>query len=481
MNKSIYLFIKNYNREINEKICKRKYSSFKASFVINPLAIRKNQQKFMDDLFLKLQLTSIEDWKNVYKKDIVENGGKKLLQFYSSDMEKLLLSIYPNYSWDFDHTMNPTRYFQSLSNQKKFMDNLYKKFELNSLDEWLSQPIKNIVKNGGQSLLKFYSNDIEKLLSSIYPTHFWQFEERKINSKFDYFSDIENQRKFMNDLFKKLNLKSMDDWVNVNRKTIQKNGGKILLKWYYKDDMQKLYSNIYPNYHFNFENLLKLNANDYFQSIENQISFMDSLFYKLNLKNLEDWLATPKIKITKNGGKSLIFYYYSKDIKKLLSTIYPNYPWQFDKLKFNTFQYFKSIENQRKFMDDLFVKLKLNSMDDWLNTPKITFINHGGKSLLKYCYANDMKKLLSSIYPEYNWNFDRLKMNVNQYFKSIENQRKFMDDLFKKLNFNSMDDWKNITRKTLLKNRGKSLLHYYSNDLQKLFYSIYPHHQWQFK
>ena len=44
--------------------------------------------------------------------------------------------------------------------------------------------------------------------------------------------------------------------------------------------------------------------------------------------------------------------------------------WNFDQLKVNTNLYFNSLSNQRKFMDELFIKLKLKLIDDRLQNLK---------------------------------------------------------------------------------------------------------------
>ena len=55
---------------------------------------------------------------------------------------------------------------------------------------------------------------------------------------------------------------------------------------------------------------------------------MDSLYAKFELKSLEDWVNISKNKIIESGGQMLIKKYYSRDMFKLFTSLYPNYPWQ---------------------------------------------------------------------------------------------------------------------------------------------------------
>jgi len=55
---------------------------------------------FMDWLFQKLQLKKLDDWYNINDFDIIENGGKDILQRYGSSFN-LLLAMYPNHQWKY--------------------------------------------------------------------------------------------------------------------------------------------------------------------------------------------------------------------------------------------------------------------------------------------------------------------------------------------------------------------------------------------
>ena len=225
------------------------------------------------------------------------------------------------------------------------------------------------------------------------------------------------------------------------------------------------------------------------QSIEEQRNRMDEIYQKLNLKTNDDWFNIPRQKIYSNAGKQLLYYHYKGDLFKLLTTIYPNYsfsPFKIIQKFVNKRQrvilpsklFFKSIKNQKKFMDNLFIKLNLNLIEDWLNISRKIIIKNGGKSLLDY-YKRDFSLLLQTIYPNYPFDFKLLKFKSQNYFKSIENQKEFLDDLFIKFKLNSLEDWMNISQKKIYKNGGKVLLLKYNNNMKFLLTSIYPNYPWE--
>ena len=62
-----------------------------------------------------------------------------------------------------------------------------------------------------------------------------------------YWSQIPNQRKFLDELAKKLNISTTDDWYKVNALVFQKNGGSTLLQQY-DGSPRKLLTTVYPEY-----------------------------------------------------------------------------------------------------------------------------------------------------------------------------------------------------------------------------------------
>ena len=494
----------------------------------------EKQRKFMEELFIKLKLNSLDDWKKITKSKMILNNGKKLLLIYENNWEKLLTAIYPFYNFNFEkNNLNEENFFLiSLENQKKFMDELFIKLNLNSMEDWKKISRSKIIQNGGKKIIFLYFNNMKKLLTTIYPNYNWKFNDENNENNYKKKSieflkvSIENQKNLMDEIYKKIGLKSVDDWLKISKTKFKLNGGENLLE-IYANNYENLLKKIYPNENLNFQNL-KINRNKFFQSIENQKKFMENLFIKLKLNSLDDWLNISRNLIIKNGGKSLILYYYLNDMKKLLKTIYPNHQWKFDKLnekmnkRIKISEKFVNIEIQRKFLDNLFIILKLNSLDDWKNISKKQFCSNGGQHLLSFYYSNDMKKLLTTIYPTHSWQFNNninnnlyinnildninnsninndinnnnINNNLNnniindnlinyskEFFQSIENQKNFMDNLFIKLKLTSLDDWLEISRNLIKKNGGKNLIsHFYLNDMKKLLKTIYPNHQWKF-
>ena len=398
--------------------------------------IHKHQQ-FMDDLGVKLKLIEIEDWLKVSREKIIENGGKSIISVhYLNDKRKLLSTIYPNYPWDFKkirHNDSKYNYFKLISNQRKFMDNLYEKFKFKSFDDWESITKVEIMKNGGKTLiLTCYEKNLQKLLSNVYPNYPFDFissnyRQNKLKRK-KYLNFIENQRSIMSDLFVKLKLNSIENWSHITKKEFCLNGGTKLYR-YYDRDFKKLLLAIYPNQHWKF----KLSRILPIHTLENHQKLMDNFYQIFELKQLDDWHKISCNKFDENRGRSLLRYY-SNNKFKLLTTIYPNYPWKIDEFPTTKFQFFSELTRQQKFMDFLFTKFKLQSISDWIKIPRNYLVENGAKILLHKYYSNDMQKLLKNIYPNFPWNLD-----VKE-----EEQNKFIQLMIEKYMIKERKDWYRI-------------------------------------
>src|SRR5262245_37931359 len=70
---------------------------------------------------------------------------------------------------------------------------------------------------------------------------------------------------------------------------------------------------------------------------------------------------------------------------------------------------------------------------------------------------------IDPIYPEHSWDMNKMKSKPLGYWSIKENQRRFMDELGKKLGVTRMDDWYDLTQDNIQRNGGltiEELSHY---------------------
>ena len=67
----------------------------------------------------------------------------------------------------------------------------------------------------------------------------------------------------------------------------------------------------------------------------------------------------------------------------------------------------------------------------------------GGKTVLNM-YSGSLSKLLSSIYPEHNWQLWKFNQVPANWW--INNAKLFMEKAARELNIKSLEDWYNVSR-----------------------------------
>jgi hypothetical protein len=70
---------------------------------------------------------------------------------------------------------------------------------------------------GGGHLLKSHRDSPTHLLSTVYPEHEW-LPWKFVRCPLNYWSDVNNQRKFMDWAATQLNVKEMSDWYKISQR-----------------------------------------------------------------------------------------------------------------------------------------------------------------------------------------------------------------------------------------------------------------------
>ena len=464
------------------------------------------QRNFMDNLQVKLQLTSLDGWLQISKRKILKNGGHTLLKHhYNNDFERLLKTVYPEHQWNFEPLQRKQRsYFHHRFQQHSFLETLYYKHQFHSLDDWKTISRKKFIQLGGYRLLLSHSKDLFLLFSSLYPNFPWRRDDFIRKDTHDYFNSIDNQRAFLNSLFHSFQLQNLTDWLKISRKKIIKNGGASLMLFYYNNDKMKLLSSLYP--HFPWSSSVDNDRDDNVQTdplfitseevkikkrtrkrredkerslflIDDQRRKIERAYRLLKLKSLEGWLKVSTKKYHDYHLTDILSFYYG-DKREMFTRLYPHYPWPSFTSPFFSPEYLNLIENQREMMDQIYHNCKLTSLDDWLSLSKKDIRKEGGRRLLAL-YANHKKRLLSSLYPHFPWSFSPPKINYHEHFQYLDNQRAFVQKMFGKLQLKEVGDWLKVPKITLFYRLGPLIIPFYSSNLRRLLSAIYPNQPWQ--
>ncbi len=140
---------------------------------------------------------------------------------------------------------------------------LAKKLNITTPQGWYQVTMRSLIQNGGSEILAKYNDSPTKLLSAIYPEYpyFTHFCNPAIyswdNSKFShvhkhlgtgYWDDISNQRLFMEEMAKKLNISDHEEWYKVGQSVLYHHGAGGLLSAKYNNSPSKLLTRVFPEY-----------------------------------------------------------------------------------------------------------------------------------------------------------------------------------------------------------------------------------------
>lgn len=171
----------------------------------NDLTTQKN---FVDHLIKILNISKREDWKKITIGFIVKHGGEGLIKLYNNSLLQLLQTLYPDQQIDVNTLLNSKstaeipnqitkkakkRRWNDIDYQKNFLIKYANENDIVEKQDWSKVTIKQIVNEGGSTLLNYHGYSLHKSLNFLFPELNW---EGNINKDF-LGKSISNQQKYL--------------------------------------------------------------------------------------------------------------------------------------------------------------------------------------------------------------------------------------------------------------------------------------------
>lgn len=208
----------------------------------------------------------------------------------------------------------------------------------------------------------------------------------------------------------------------------------------------------------------------------NQQQFMSWFANKLQINHWQEWYSVTRSNFISHGAHLLLDEYRGV-VSHLVSSTYPQHPWQLWMFEKVPHGFWDKEANRLSFMNWLYKELDYNQWEDWYQLRVESIIERRGGGLLKR-YHYSPSTLLQSIYPQHPWKGWRFG-NVHQYlWSSITHQRQFMDWLSEQLHIIDWQDWYKVSPEQIIHHGGSSLLNCYGL-LGFLLPAIYPQYSWK--
>eukprot|EP00028_Trichosphaerium_sp_Am-I-7-wt_P012154 CAMPEP_0168524058 /NCGR_PEP_ID=MMETSP0405-20121227/10405_1 /TAXON_ID=498012 /ORGANISM="Trichosphaerium sp, Strain Am-I-7 wt" /LENGTH=320 /DNA_ID=CAMNT_0008546155 /DNA_START=66 /DNA_END=1025 /DNA_ORIENTATION=- len=216
---------------------------------------------------------------------------------------------------------------------------------------------------------------------------------------------------------------------------------------------------------------------DYWDNIKNQRQIFNIIGRKMSVKVLEDWYTIQQVDVAPLGLNVLTRYDFS--LHKALRNIYPVYKWHGWKFVTVPRHFWELADNQMDKINVLARNLRVKTLEDWYKVTNSLMLSNGGGSLLAM-YKFSILRMLSSIFPFYNWKPWRFKGVPNGTWEEHDNIRMKLNDMGENLNVKQIDDWHDISTQDF-KKQGFSMLGIFNGSQSALLRTAYPQHTWVFR
>ena len=444
---------------------------------------RMDGKGFMESLFCKLEYTCDDDWYKLTRQAVEKNGGSYLFKDLGcSNILELLRTVYPDKTWNiFQFKRLPKSFWVEKENRQLYLEQLGKELGIKEMKDWLNVKYKDMYEHGGSAILLQFGN-VKNILLEHYPDCPWEewASETNIDDTFlstkkpqGYWENIDNQRKLFDEIGKKFNITSMNDWNTISRKSITsvKGGSSVLNKY---SSIQEALETLYPEFEWNVLDRKKVSRNFWIDKNNHRV-ILDKIIKDLNLSSPKDLLSLSKQDIKKAGCKSLYSHY--PNLYCALKENYPEYKWNIFDFKPLPRNIWQDKNIQKEFLLYFAEKENIKTFEDWKLVNCRTFHNAGGSSILnQYPSFIDM---LSELLPEYT--FDVLKdRNVvpRKYWDSPENIQKFLEEFKKEYYITELKDWERVSASQIISFGGGGLIQKFKN-LKTILYTAYPKENWK--
>ena len=420
----------------------------------------------------KLGYKKPEDWYQVKLNDFTANNGSSLLKRFSGNrMYEAVFEFLPNAnlkSWLFvngngDDWTKPGK-------RREYMNWLGSELGYKTHKDWLAITHRQIERRSGAGFIKQYQgrkNPLVKILEEYFPEHVfqpWMFQ----SAPQGYWKDRENRMQYMEWLGVKLGFTGHADWYGVSKNDFETNSGAGLTR--YIGGVKKAVEDFLgatDSFPWLFDNSGGNHWNDH----RTRLDYLSWLAAKLGYSRTEDWYNVTKSDFFENHGAGFLDRYKNSPFRALTDNYdYDFLPWLFEKSPDG----WSNSEITQKYLRWLEARMGWRTPEDWYQiSQKILDENYGGW-LYRTKYRKSPSGAAKDRYPQYDfkpWLFVKVTRGT---WSDPLIVRDFLDNLGRKLGFESPEDWYNLTVDTLVKNNGGRLYLTFNYSIAELVMTAYP-------
>lgn len=372
-------------------------------------------------------------------------------------------------------------HWDSLENQRRFMDDVAKRLQVEKLSDWRKVTTPQLEAQGGGSLLRRYKGSFLALLQAVYPEQEPDAASCRPSVPQGYWALPENRRRFLEKFARERGIVDARGWKGVRRREVVAAGGSRLLT--YSGSLFNALREAFPK---QFSGVLELEARchvgpGFWADPANHRRFLEQVRQQMGIQSPSDWKRVTSTDIIRLGGSRLLSFYPS--LFDMLSNAYPEHSFSIEEIRQKKpHKHWHSRENCRTFLEKAAAELGFDACNPtaW-KACTITHIQElGGQSMLRH-YNGSLMAALQDTFPELSWDLFNCRASVTwAYWNSRENRREFVERLVSELSIDadSPEDWQRLTATVIAERGGSGLLAKYSGGVLEMLRDLYPEKEW---
>lgn len=373
--------------------------------------------------------------------------------------------------------------------RRRLLDEIAERFGVREPEDWKRVTTRDVASvRGSAGMLKHYKGSLFKALVDLYPESHWDVTKCRPKTPSDHWKNVENRRRFMDNIAAEFGVRKAEDWQRVSRRAVQEAGGYRLLALY-ENSLYRLLLDLYPEQDINALNCREKAPNGHWDSDDHCRDALEELTTKKALR--APWELS-RNDVIKNGLGSLLKRF-KGSYRDALWHLYPGKRERLERLKIRrrvkpSFVvekgYWDSLEERKKFLDRVAERHGVREPSDWRGVTTTHITEMGGSGLLKR-YNNSLYKALTDVYggggdgdgQEGAWSVLLCRRSVpSSFWEEEANIKTFLNMIKRELALHNDEDWFRVSKDQIRELNGAGLLR--RMPLIDALRLVWPKKQW---
>jgi very-short-patch-repair endonuclease len=280
------------------------------------------------------------------------------------------------------------------------------------------------------------------------------------------------------------NKKKEDPKITYESIETQTNGAKILKHY---GSLKIMFTEIFPQYEWGLIHFKRSNKDKDNTTISRRI--LEDALKKLGYDTFQEYYETCLNKssnkigydeIMDEQGGSGILANNGRSPLKVFEKYVSEFKWTAYMFKNLQQRYFNDPINKTEWLNDFEKKFNIKKENDWYNITSQDFMSVPNGPTLYGHFNSSTIQIMEFLYPQYDWNPWLIKSGApNNYWTSIENQKKYLVWLGKLLKIENQDDWYKLTGRKIIDNYGSGMFGRYNNNLYEMINTVFDDKVWE--